>query len=369
MSIDILPTETLVQILDDASLEIGDLAVISRVSRRWHAAVIPALYGRFTFRYSSSPKPKDLEKLESFKKYSHHVKHLGLHIKDWGDSDDDSSESDRLLAIYLRVLGHFREVTHVEHYDTTVSSLTWPVFWTIVNYLVSEKRKLISLTIRRNPGGFINPSMDRDVNPETLLPTPCLPNLTSLDIQVNNKRSNHDSVEPFPSFFNNLVLALGESCRNVSKLQIYLKWQEPMSPEKRKELQEVELPRLPVGNIKRLRYVMWPDRVPPSHLLDTEFEDTKTLTAPSWVCGDWLNSAWEELPSGQSLNYFQNLETLRITDSLQMAKGNSLEQSLSNVTKHLPKLESLILDEYGKQFSISRKPDGSPIWEEIRFVV
>ncbi|RVD80199.1 uncharacterized protein DFL_008104 [Arthrobotrys flagrans] len=373
MSIEILPTEILIQVLDDPSLEIGDLAIISKVSHRWHSAVVPVLYRRFTFRYYPSLKPEDHKRLESFSKYGHHVKYLSLHIKDWsyGYDLEVDSESEPVpdIATYLGILGPFSEVTHIEHYDIDIRGISWPIFWAILNYLVSDKRQLISLTVRRNLHWGVDPPSDQDIDPETLLPTPRLSNLTSFNLQVNSKRSGSDSIKSFPYFVNNLVLALGDSCRNVSKLQLYLKMVEDTNTEELAALWKSDFPPLPVEHIKDLRYVVSPGLIPPSRLLDTEFEDTKVLTAPSWVCGRWLNSAWEQVPPGESLNYFKNLEILRITDVLQTDEGNGLEQNLNFVTKHLPKLESLILDDDERQFSISRKPDGSPIWEEVPFVV
>ncbi|KAK6508893.1 hypothetical protein TWF481_003660 [Arthrobotrys musiformis] len=377
MSIEILPTEILIQVLDDASLEIGDLAVISRVSHRWYSAVVPVLYKRFTFRYSHSLKEEDLKRLESFKKHGHHVKHLSLHIKDWRDESDSDFDSDSEsesscitdTGAYLGILGSFNEVTHIEHYDIDIRAITWPVFWTILNYLVSAKRKLISLTIRRGIHWNIQPCSDHDINPEKLLPTPRLPNLTSFSFQVKNRRSGPDSIGSFPSFRNNLVLALGESCRSVSNLQLHIKIFEAPDTEKSIDLWNTDLPLIPVDNVKELKYVLLPGLIPPPRLLGTGFEDTRVLTTASWVCGRWLNWAWEQIPPGKSLNYFGNLETLRITDTLQTGGSGEFEKNLELVTRHLPKLESLILEDDERQFSISRKPDGSPIWKEVSFVV
>ncbi|KAF3222435.1 hypothetical protein TWF679_005915 [Orbilia oligospora] len=338
MSIEILPTEILVQVLDDASLEIGDLAIISRVSRRWHSAVIPVLYRRFTFRYYPSLKSEEYKRLESFSKYGHHVRHLSLHIKDWVDKDDAESEKSKSLpdvATYLRMLDPFTEVTHVEHYDIDIRGVTWPIFLAILNYLVSSKPKLISLTIRRNLYWGLVPPSDQDLDPEKLLPTPRLSNFTSLNLQVNSKRTGPESIESFPFLVNNLVLTLGDSCRNVSKLQLYLIMGESKNPEILEALQKTDFPLLPVDSIKELRYVLLPGIAPP----------------------------------GKSLKYFKNVETLRITDVFETAEGNDLERNLKFVAKHLPKLQSLILENDERQFSISRKLDGSITWEEVAFVV
>ncbi|KAF3223327.1 hypothetical protein TWF106_005100 [Orbilia oligospora] len=372
MSIEILPTEILVQVLDDASLEIGDLAIISRVSRRWHSAVIPVLYRRFTFRYYPSLKSEEYKRLESFSKYGHHVRHLSLHIKDWVDKDDAESEKSKSLpdvATYLRMLDPFTEVTHVEHYDIDIRGVTWPIFLAILNYLVSSKPKLISLTIRRNLYWGLVPPSDQDLDPEKLLPTPRLSNFTSLNLQVNSKRTGPESIESFPFLVNNLVLTLGDSCRNVSKLQLYLIMGESKNPEILEALQKTDFPLLPVDSIKELRYVLLPGIVPPTRLFHTEFGDTKVLTVPSWVCGRWMNPTWGQAPPGKSLKYFKNVETLRITDVFETAEGNDLERNLKFVAKHLPKLQSLILENDERQFSISRKLDGSITWEEVAFVV
>ncbi|KAK6362676.1 hypothetical protein TWF730_000131 [Orbilia blumenaviensis] len=369
MSIETLPTEILIQILDDVSLQVGDLAVISRVSRRWHSAVIPVLYKRFTFRYYHPLTGEDQSKLESFRKHGRHVKYLNLHIKRWEESEQPQPPVSN-VALYLGILDAFTEVTHVEHYDIEIYGLHWPIFWTILNYLVSEKQELISLTIRRNPSRDINTTSDQDIDPKTLLPTPCLPNLAHFNLRVNCKGTGWpDTIESVPIFHENLALALGESCRNVSNFQFYTKLFDTAEVEKIATFQGIDLPRLPMDNIKELRYEVLPVAIPPTRLLDTNFGATKVLTTSSWVCGYWLHQAWEQLPSGESLGHFQNLEVLRITDAFKIAKDGNLETNLKLVTQHLPKLETLILEYDERQFSISRKLDGTLIWEEVAFIV
>ncbi|EWC44369.1 hypothetical protein DRE_01195 [Drechslerella stenobrocha 248] len=76
MSINHLPNEILVQILDDYSLELEDLALLSRVSRHWHGAILPALYKSYTLRFHPWLEPDDERKLESFMKYGNYVKYV-----------------------------------------------------------------------------------------------------------------------------------------------------------------------------------------------------------------------------------------------------------------------------------------------------
>ncbi|KAK6535886.1 hypothetical protein TWF281_000136 [Arthrobotrys megalospora] len=367
MSIEVLPTEILIQVLDDASLEVGDLAIISRVSRRWHSAVVPVLYKRFTFRYYHPLDKDDEKKLESFKKYGHHVKCLNLHIKRWSEDHDSLPVPD--IDRYLEILESFTEVTSLEHYDIDIRGMGWPTFWEILHYIVCRKQKLISLTVRRNIHWGISPSSDQDVDPDTLLPAPRLPNLTYFNLRVNSRRSGPDTPESFPFFLNNLISALGDSCQSVSNLQLYVKIFETTDPAKLAALWGIGVPLLAIDSLKELRYEMLPGVIPPSHVIDTKFEDTKVLTAPGWVCGRWLNWAWEQVPPGESLDIFNNLETLRITDIFKKDENDDIEADLARVLKHLPKLRSLILEDDERRFSISRKLDGTPIWEEVPFVV
>lgn len=72
---DSLPSEILTQILDDQSLGIEDLAIIARVSRRWHEVVIPKLYERYTFRYPVK-EPGGNVKLQAFLKYGANVRYV-----------------------------------------------------------------------------------------------------------------------------------------------------------------------------------------------------------------------------------------------------------------------------------------------------
>ncbi|KAK6516171.1 hypothetical protein TWF506_006082 [Arthrobotrys conoides] len=372
MSIERLPTEILIQVLDDASLEIGDLAVISRVSRLWHSAVVPVLYRRFTFRYYPSLKPEEQKRLESFSKYGHHVRQLSLHIKDWIDEDDPRFRDPDLvpdITTYLHMLDPFTEVTHIEHYDIDIRGMTWPNFWAILHYIVSKKQDLISLTVRRNPHWNVNPPRNEDIDIDTLLRAPLLVNLTSFNFQVNGKHSRAEGIESFPSLVGNFVLVLGDSCRNVSKLQLYLKMVDKTGSQTLANLLETDFRLLPLDNVKELTYVVSPDITPPSRLFRSEFEETKILTTTGWVCGHWLPSAWEKVPLGESFNYFKNVETLRITDIFKTDEGNNLERNIEFVAKYLPNLGSLILEDDERQFSISRKLDGSLVWEEVAFVV
>ncbi|KAF3924550.1 hypothetical protein ABW21_db0207127 [Orbilia brochopaga] len=75
MSMNLLPYEILIQILDDHELEYHDLAALAGVSRRCYDMVIPSLYRVYTFRYMPILETAEERKLQSFMKHCHHVKY------------------------------------------------------------------------------------------------------------------------------------------------------------------------------------------------------------------------------------------------------------------------------------------------------
>ncbi|EPS36471.1 hypothetical protein H072_10036 [Dactylellina haptotyla CBS 200.50] len=370
---DSLPTEILVQILDDAELEVEDLAALSKVSRRWHQAVIPNLYKRYTLRYPDELHAAGRKKLESFQKYGSHVKHLNLHITQWnkrgeglieGELQKDNAEAD--IYNYLDILHSFPEVTTVEHYDMHLRDINWSEFWAILNHFLSKKRKLTSLIIRRRLSYSSRPCAEGDLEPVELHPTPPLQQLKRFSLRINTPTGGSDNLTSFPFFYENFVRVVGNSCKRVTKLELFLNIFELAKSEKLEDLWGMQFPLLPVDNVKELSYEVLPGAIPPPNLIDTDFSQVEVLRGPYWVCGRWLDWA---LPAVPDLQIFQKLRVLEVTDQPYASRDKDFWNLIEKVVRQLPSVKFLVLEEEELRFEVARKPDGCPVWVERPYLL
>ncbi|KAF3940833.1 hypothetical protein ABW19_dt0204629 [Dactylella cylindrospora] len=357
-----LPNEILVQILDDQGLRIPDLAALSRVSRRWHEAITPSLYRRYTFRYLPDLGGLEEKKLASFMKYRDHVKFMNLHIMRWKSlhelSQDGDVDTDSDLAKICNVLDAFPSLIGIEYYD--VVGVGWTDFWIILNYLLTQKPKLVDLGVRRHLPYSVKSPTEHDLEGYLLYPTNPLPDLKSFRFRISC-RSEH-SFASFPHFLDCMTKSIGNTTQNVVELQIHLRLFAKREREQLVELcRELECRNIKFDKLRELNYELMEAPLPPLKLIEGDLSKIKALSIPSYVVHDWAIAISDEESSLIDLSIFTGLETLCILNSANLIFSEEIvTEWISDLARLLPRLESIVLDEDNSTWNIARWSDGTP---------
>ncbi|KAK6532056.1 hypothetical protein TWF694_003219 [Orbilia ellipsospora] len=364
MPIDSLPAEILVQILDDPNLTLGDLAVISRVSRSWNQAVIPNLYKCYTFRYCPNLEPADQKELKSFQKYGRYVRSLMLHLKPWERRVVDEMTRFNLVK-YLEILDCFPEVTTIEYYDLYLVDITWSAFWAILNHLLSGKPRLTTLNVIRRLSYQSPASAEADLGGVDLYSTPPLLNLRNFSLRINGSSGGHDNDETLSFFLNNMAKAIGDSCRNVSKLELKLDTFGTRAKTLAPTLFETKFLSLKIDNPRELVYSILPIGFPTNNIIDADLSKVEVLTAPFWVCKNWPEWGAAKSPHEETSKTSSKLKSLCVTYQINASGDKAFWTAIEDVAKKLPDLEYLILEEEDLRFEVLRGPQETIIWKDM----